>query len=211
MVDENCHRQIKASSPLTFSMTRETEAPDPEIVTTIQEQHPVSQGQSTFKLALDSPRIIVLGQAFPLKLRRFDEEAHIIISSRATVLLRSGLLQLLENTFIQSEDNTDDDWTNKHTIGSVLLFGSNPEAPSITTQGLDLGLLLHNPRISLDFPPSFRSRNIQRTCGLLVSLTVECEGLTFELAFEIDPVTVLAAEYIDVVRAKYEEQAELYQ
>ena len=210
LVDENSRQHIKSSKPLTFSMTREIEAPDPEIITTISEQGLVSPGQSTFKLALDGPRIIVPEQALPLNIRIVYGEAHITEFSRPTVLLRSGLLQLLENTFIQSEDNTNDQWTNKHTISSVPQFGSNAEAPSITTQGLDLGLLLQNPRISQHFPPSFASPNIQRTYGLLLSLIVECGGDTFELAFGIDPVTLLGAEHIDAPRRRQEEAASLY-
>ena len=210
LVDENSQSEIKASAMLEFSKTREVEVPDPQITTTVQEQLLASQdsiiGPSSFRLALDSPQIIIQEQSFPLMLRLSHEHSRTTSSPQSAVLLKSCLMQLLANTAIQSENNTQNHWTNKHTIASRDLRSLEPKAgaPSITTKGLDMGLLLRNPSIPLHYAPTFECTNIQRTYGLEVSLTVECGGETFDLKFEVGPVTVLAAEYVGEGRAKEE-------
>lgn len=210
LIDENSQSEIRASSLLEFSKTREVDVPDPQIITIVQKKLLASQdsilGPSSFGLALDSPQVIIQEQPFPLMLSLSHEHSRTTSSPLLTVLLKSCLVQLLANTAIQSENNTQNHWTNKHIIVSrdFCSVDSKAGAPSITTEGLDMGLLLRTPSIPLHYPPTFECTNIQRTYGLEVSLTVECGGETFDLKFKVDPVTVLAAEHAGTRRAKEE-------
>ena len=65
-----------------------------------------------------------------------------------------------------------------------------------------MGALLQNLSIPRHYAPTFRCTNIQLTHGLEVSLAVEYAWETFNLAFDVGAVTVLAAEHIIEERAK---------
>ena len=208
LIDENSQSEIKASTMLEFSKTRAVEAPDPQVITTVQEKILAGQdsilGSSNFELALDSPQIVIQEQPFPLTLRLLNEHSRTISSPSTIVLLKSYLVQLLANTAIESENNTQNHWAKKHAIASRDLYSleSKAGAPNITTEGLDMGVLLHNLNIPLHYVPTFECTNIQRAYGLEILLTVECREETVDLKFEGGPLTVLAAEHVGVGCAK---------
>ncbi len=210
LIEENYHHEIKASTTLEFSKTREFEAPDPQIITIVQEKLLASQDSTLaplrFNLTLDSPQVIIQEQPFPLMLQLSHGNSRTTSSPPTTVLFRSYLVQLLENTAIQSTNNTQDYWTNKHPIASWDLSSleSNARAPSITTQGLDTEVLIHNLSIPLRYAPTFDCENIELTYGLEVSLTVEYAGETFDLGFDVGAMTVMAAEWVGEERANEE-------
>ena len=213
LIDEYSDSEIKASKILQFSKTREVETPEPQIITIVQEKIIDRQDMilnlSSFKIALDIPKVIVQGQAFPLRLRLLHEKSHSTSSPPPMVLLNSSEIQLLENTFIQSENKTKDQWTKKYTMASRDFPSFEPESggSGVTTGGMDLAALLHNPITPLQLAPSFECPNIQRTYGFEISLTPECGEQVFELMFALDSVTVLAAELGSVARAKQAEEA----
>jgi len=214
LVDGFTNSEIKATTKIEFSPTREAEVSDPQIFTTFSKNILANPDRymnpSSLRLALDSPQVLIQDQDFPLRLRLLHKTARSVYSVHSvppTVLLRCCLVQLLENTFIQSEKSTRDQWTKKHTIASHgTSIHPKAGAPEITTQGLDMGSLLQSPRIPSNLASSFECVNIQRTYSLKVSLVVECGGETYDIAFDLSPVTLLGAELGDVGRNREEEE-----
>ena len=206
LIDESSRSEIKASTILKFSNTRAVETPDPRPVTTVQEKVLAGQGNinglSSFELALDSPQVLIQEKVFPLILRPSEKRWRTMSFPLPEVQLKSCLVQLLVSTSIQGVNNTHDYWTEKHTIASFESRESNAEYLRITTQTLNLGMLLHNLSIPLHYPPTFKSTSIERTYGLEVLVTVDHGGDTSDLKFEVGPVTVLAAEYVGTERAR---------
>ncbi len=212
LVDEFTDSEIKATTKLEFVPTHEAEVSDPQIFTTIQEMVLANPDgtldPSTIKLARDSPRVVIQNQPFFLRLCLLHIPAPSVSSAPPTVFLNSSVIQLLEKTCIQSEKNTKDQWTKKHTITSRDL-SIDPEAGpfEITTQGLDMGSLLGSVCIPSTFASSFECINIQRTYGLEVSLAVVCGGKTYDIAFDLGPVTLLGAELGEVGRQREDGEA----
>lgn len=191
---------------MSFSQTREIATPDPEIATIIQDICFPNESIPRLRLAINCPRVIIQEQAFPIDLRLY-QETFAKISSPPRILLKSALMKVLENTSVQSASDTEQHWTNMHTIGDYVSGNSTVGAPAITIQALDLRALLRDPTVSLHHPPSFASVNIQRTYASDISITVKCGGELIDVVSRLGLVTVLPAEHADVARAKVEEEA----
>lgn len=209
LVDEISDSEIKASTKVNFTPTREPEVSHPQSVTSVKEIELLAGPDSpldasSLKLALASPQFIIQDQTFPLKLYSLHEVQAAYLSSLhpPTILLKSALTQLLVNTSIQSGDNTREHRMDRRTVVNFSSTDSNAEAPYITMQELDLGALFQSLSISSVFASSFASPNIQRTYGLEILLVVESGGKTYDVVFKLGEVTLLGAELGGVGRER---------
>lgn len=186
---------MKAERSMTFSTVRTIVKADPTMITAIQSKPFCGQENSDdprqIKLILKYASQVVQGESLLAWISLADEDEH----SAVKVLVKSSFVQLIESTAVQGDGSLRDQWTNSHMLAYQDF---RDDLPAITTQAVDLGALLQNPSISVDYPPSFSCTNIQRTYGMSVSLTVEIEnGEIHEFRFDLDSIVLLPAEDIE--------------
>ena len=200
--------EITISMPITFSPAREEIVPDPKPVNIVQARMLTNKPQHldfrSIRLVLNGPTIIAQDNGFPLVLNLLD-----IIGGhpfpQPTVSLQSGFIRLLQHTEAWTNDDYGHRWTDVHTIISRD-FCANGGPPQLTEEGTDLAALFLSPTISREFPPSFRSTNLERTYGLKVGLAVEFEDRVCEFSFDIDPVAILPGELHCMALARQEDK-----
>ncbi len=187
--------QAKACKVLEFTKLRAFERSDPQILATDRFLYlkSISSAQRPVYLhfSLDSPQIVIQGQAFPVLLRRSSEGF-----TSADLCLRSCIIQLMVNTSINSSDGYQSHWTSRHTIGrfEVGPQTASENLPVITPEGLDLGMVIRDLKSPLHYAPTFQSPNIERSYGLIIQLVVQCGGDSNKFAYVTCSVTVLACQ-----------------
>ena len=179
-VTEDHQISIRSSAGVEYIQNRFVEVPDPQIITVLQEHRLYSRDDlisSRLEFAIDAPRIVALGQNFPLILRLLPKDKQGDVDKVPEVILRSCSVQLLVHTSVSGEDQIESEWTTRYRLDrdAHSKYRSN-EIRQISSQGIDLRKISPDLRIPRPYTPTLKSPNIERTYGLTIWATVQCRA-----------------------------------
>lgn len=206
--DKDLQQEIKAETMINFSTTRAIKTPDPETITLNKEiscDNIASTSQPpNIRITLETPRVVVQEEAFPLVLRFAHHRRSTNTMSSLGVYVLSCVAQLHVKTAVRCGEDARDTWTKTDFVPLIDddFGGLQSLQPTIPDRDQCWEIFHFETSISTCYPPSFQTTNISRFYDLEICMSAQYEEETFDLRFEVVPLTVLAAEYVANERAR---------